>query len=664
MIDDKLLPLQKRIKELERDLQESQSNREVEIDLRNIFERSLNEIYIFDAATLKFLKVNKGALKNIGYTMPELETMTAFDIKPEISKKQFNKMVSPLVNNTEDILKFETLHQRKDGSLYNVEVHLQLSTFQSKKAYVAIILDITDRKKAVKRQEELAHILEGSLNEIYIFDAVTLKFLKVNKGVLKNIGYTMSELETMTAFDIKPEVSEKEFNKMIKPLIDQTKDILQFETLHQRKDGSLYNVEVHLQLSTFQSKQAFVAIILDITDRKQTEEKIDSYLNDLEIAKEEAELANKAKSEFLANMSHEIRTPMGGIIGMSELLIDTKLTEKQQKYTKNIENCGKSLLVLINDILDLTKVSANELQLEEIDFSLCDTLQEVIDIFSIQALKNNIKLQCDTKSSNNINILGDPYRIRQVISNLVGNALKFTRNGSVTVSSSIEKEDEKKISFLIKVQDTGIGIEKDKLDTIFDKFIQEDSSTTREYGGSGLGLSICKALIDKMGGVINVESIKGKGSTFSIRLTLPKSSDIDLIKVSKASQKNRTKCWKMLVAEDNPINQMIIEEMLKKLGHKSTIVENGVEAIREAEKNDYDFILMDCQMPVMDGYSATQEIKSKMNKGLLKEIPIIAITAHALKGDRKKCLDSGMDDYISKPIKEEILEEALQKWSK
>lgn len=768
----------------------------------------------------RFVYVNEAACLQTGYSREELLSMAIWDIDPHVSRSptfwdEIRKRKS---------FRFEAVHRRKDGTTYPVEVSVNYMTYGGKEFNCTYVRDISERKELEDRLKLVQFSLDRGNDNVF-WVSPDARFLYASDSTCRRLGYTLEELLQLTVYDIDPTAPvpwEDHWEEI------RTRGSFTFETHHRTKSGEIFPVEVNVNYVNYNGSEYNFVFARDITERKKAEaelrrakEAAETMNRQLEHAIKvanqlalEADRANRAKSMFLANMSHEIRTPMNGVIGMLDLLLETDLTPEQRDFAETARTSAEALLGVIGDILDFSKIEAQAVTLESVDFNLRELVEDVLMVAAVKAAEKGVELAGLVEPEVPTVLKGDPSRLRQVLVNLVGNAVKFTERGEVSVRVTRESEDGQRVTLRVEVVDTGVGISPEALSELFKPFVQADASTTRKHGGTGLGLSIAKGLVEAMGGRIGALSMLGQGSTFWFTVPLAKGepsalptpaslpttpadvrvlgvddSDINrkvlagmlsswgcrhtevasaaealrelrkaaeegdpyqvavldmcmpekdgadlareikadpliagtrlvlmtsvgdqgtaaklkevgfeccLIKPVRQSQffdclatvvaSERVKAgespgsaldaaadrgakgssvrqdvW-VVLAEDNPVNQQVAVKALEKLGLHADVVATGTEALAAMRETPYDLVLMDVQMPELDGIEATKQIRS-LGSGVLNPlVPIVALTAHALADDREKCLRAGMNDYLSKPVRLQALKEVVDRW--
>jgi PAS domain S-box-containing protein len=549
--------------------------------------------------------------------------------------------------------------------------------------------------EAMRDKAHFEEIFSGSREAIFLIDNESGAITGANPQACQMLGYSLEELTAMHDPDLYPENLRNLMKKEIRrTAVEGGVDGLRAKM--QSADGKLIPVSITAHVLTSGERPLMAAFVRDVSRHQTAEDELRDLNRTLEkrVARRtteiersneelekatikarklalEADEANAAKTSFIANLTHELRTPLNAVIGMSDLLLDMELGEEQRETAEIVTTSARSLLGVINDILDFSKIEAGKLDLEHEALHLADTVQGVADTFVFQFRQKNLEFTLDVDQELPEFVVGDQARLHQILVNLVGNALKFTEQGEVSLKVTCDTDGESQFAperVRFEVTDTGIGIPPETQDKLFEAFTQADTSTTRKYGGTGLGLNISRQLVEKMGGRMGVESVENKGATFWFTVLFAKADESQVVRVNDDTPadetmqgKTRAKDLRILLVEDNMVNQAVAMGMLNKLGFGAQSAVNGQEAMKILSEKDFDLVFMDIQMPVLGGMETTDMIREGKANGRNKNVPIIAMTAHATKKDRQACLDTGMDDYIPKPISSQLITEAMSR---
>ncbi|SNR34000.1 PAS/PAC sensor hybrid histidine kinase [Lutibacter agarilyticus] len=604
---------------------------------------------------------------NINYVSAATEKITGYSLENLTGKNWWNstffskedglsykeKVNSVISGKTNISTKpYERKLKCKDGSYKWIEWRDSLAEDST---YVSVGVDISDWKKTEEIKIQSDTIINSVDSMIFVSDR-NGNVIFATPSVEKMLGYTVEEILGDNWWKVTyddPNLALKIKKAINNYVFLHTKDFTDISKRKIRtKSGDFKWIEWQLSKGV---NDTYISIGTDITNRV-TEQ------GELKKAKETAEKSLKVKDEFLANMSHEIRTPLNAVIGFTDLLLETKLSVEQRQHLETMKNSGEILNSLINNVLDLAKLDSNKLNIENISFNLHKNIYEIVKLMKIRADEKNIALNLIINPNIPVQVFGDPTRFSQILLNLIGNAIKFTNKGSVTVTIKLIEESSENAKIHFEVLDTGIGIVSNKINTVFGAFTQAKSDTSRIYGGTGLGLAIVKKLVKLLNGDINVKSKFGKGSVFNLNLSFKKDHIITAsTEINKNTIKGEKLDLKILLVEDNKTNQILAKTRLERWGCTIAIANNGIEGVKKVQYNMYDLILMDIQMPVMDGYEATKIIKNDLSEETSK-IPIIAMTAYTSKSDIQRALDVGMNDYIFKPFKTNDLFSILLKY--
>ncbi|MGR9086533.1 MAG: PAS domain S-box protein [Gammaproteobacteria bacterium] len=623
-------------------------------------DNACDEVYQADMQG-RILYVNHQACRNLGYEPCELVGSPIQLFNPVVSEEQWGRFWQNLPH--EKVMYSETLHRRKDGSLYPVEVSANYASYDGKEYSIAFIRDITRRKEAEEELKLYRLMIDKSRDPFFIFEIDgSFRMMYVNDAAVDHFGVARDAILAWQVSDWEPVIHDKLISGQLEEI--QKTGSLVFESVHHVKGGVDIPVEISLNLIRYKGRDCYFGYFKNITERKAAE-------SALRLSKEIAEQSARFKSQFLAHMSHEIRTPMNGVIGLAQMALAEQMSDGLRNYLSKILSSSQSLLGILNDILDISKIEAGRMHIESSRFDLDDLLDTLRNLFAHHAQQKGIMFCIAVARETPRELFGDVLRLQQVLSNLLGNAIKFTDEGYVALKISSVRNRKNQSSLLFRVEDSGIGLSEQDIDQLFKPFSQVGDSNAMRSAGTGLGLAISQNLIHLMGGELKLTSRVGEGSCFSFELELgiagdrterkfrPKTEAVDNIPRPAAQSAPNQARIRLLVAEDNEVNQIVAKGLLERSGFAVTLANNGKEALDLLGRQPFDAVLMDMQMPVMDGLEATRNIRKQEQ---FSELPIIALTAGVTREERDRCLAAGMNDFASKPINTTELTASLLKW--
>jgi PAS domain S-box-containing protein len=622
---------------------------------RRLFERNLAGVYRLDAKA-RIVDCNDACARILGFR-DRMDLLTRGPHAPA----SLRDAIFSNISRERPLGSAEVSLQRADGSQICVQINATWTENEDGLFIEGTAIDITERRRTIEALEERTTYLHALISNNPLAIAATDpagRIVMCNSAFEKLFRY---EARDIIGQPIVTSIVPEEEQAAIRGAVERSGDqVISAVSRRKRKDGTLVDVELHIvPLIVNGERVGRYSIYQDITERIAANARLQALMT-------QAEAASRAKSEFLANMSHEIRTPMNGIMVAAELAANENPTEAQREYLDIIRQCGSSLLSLLNDLLDLSKIEAGKMQLDPVDFSVRACVSQCLDVLRPIARQKGLEIVEEIDPEIPERISGDAMRLRQVVTNLAGNALKFTEQGCVTVRAVAKARSEGKLALEFSVIDTGIGIPAEKHATIFRDFEQADSSTTRRFGGTGLGLAICRRLVELMGGEIWLESEEGKGSAFHFRIPFTVASDpvrtLSRPEVNSsdctATESVPSPCLSILLVEDNALNQRLAARLLERRGHRVTLVEDGEQAVAAAQAHRFDAILMDLHMPNMDGIEAARRIRAG-ERVSGEHVPIIAMTASTLQVEQDACFEAGVDAYVTKPVSPDELFAAL-----